>query len=79
MTAMLLHSPAMTGLILATKSIARYPAFERRQFAEYPLIATLLSLPAAMVGRIIWLKTFHQAQFCLGEKLNDSPRWRLKT
>ena len=51
MTALILHSPATVGLILAAKSIARYPEFKREQFAEYFLIGTLLSISAATVGR----------------------------
>jgi hypothetical protein len=59
MTALFLHSPATAGLILAAKSIARYPEFKREQFAEYFLIGTLLSISAATVGGVILLKTFY--------------------
>ena len=59
MTALFLRSPAMAGLILTAKSIARYPEFKREQFAEYFLIGTLLSIAAAIVGGIILLKTFY--------------------
>jgi hypothetical protein len=59
MTALFLHSPATAGLILAAKSIARYPEFEREQFAEYFLIGTLLSISAATVGGVILLKAFY--------------------
>ena len=59
MTALFLRSPAMAGLILTAKSIARYPEFKREQFAEYFLIGTLLSISAAIVGGIILLKTFY--------------------
>ncbi|MFZ3217274.1 MAG: DUF3307 domain-containing protein [Candidatus Acidiferrales bacterium] len=59
MTALFLHSPATAGLILAAKSIARYPEFKREQFAEYFLIGTLLSISAAIVGGVILLKTFY--------------------
>ena len=59
MTALFLRSPAMAGLILTAKSIARYPEFKREQFAEYFLIGTLLSICAAIVGGIILLKTFY--------------------
>jgi hypothetical protein len=59
MTALFLRSPATAGLILAAKSIARYPEFKREQFAEYFLIGTLLSISAAIVGGVILLKTFY--------------------
>jgi hypothetical protein len=59
MTALFLHSPATAGLILAAKSIARYPEFKREQFAEYFLIGTLLSIAAATVGGVILLKAFY--------------------
>ena len=47
------------GLILAAKSIARYPEFKREQFAEYFLIGTLLSISAATVGGVMLLKAFY--------------------
>jgi Protein of unknown function (DUF3307) len=59
MTALFLRSPATAGLILAAKSIARYPEFRREQFAEYFLIGTLLSISVATVGGLILLKTFY--------------------
>jgi hypothetical protein len=59
MTALILHSPATAGLILAAKSIARYPEFKREQFAEYFLIGTLLSVSAATVGGVMLLKAFY--------------------
>lgn len=59
MTALLLRSPATAGLILAAKSIARYPEFKREQFAEYFLIGTLLSISAATVGGLILLKAYY--------------------
>jgi Protein of unknown function (DUF3307) len=59
MTALFLRSPATAGLILAAKSIARYPEFKREQFAEYFLIGTLLSISAAIVGGVILLKAFY--------------------
>lgn len=59
LSALFEHSPATAGLILAAKSIARYPEFKREQFAEYFLIGTLLSISAAIVGGIILLKVFY--------------------
>lgn len=50
MTALLLQSPAMVGLIFTAKSIARYPEFKSERFAEYFLIGTLLSLSIAILG-----------------------------
>jgi hypothetical protein len=59
MTALFLRSPATAGLILAAKSIARYPEFKKEQFAEYFLIGTLLSISAAIVGGMILRKAFY--------------------
>jgi hypothetical protein len=58
LTALLLHSPATVGLIIAAKSIARYPQFHREQFAEYFLIGTLLSISTAFVGGVVLMKVF---------------------
>ncbi len=58
LTALLLHSAATVGLIIAAKSIARYPQFHREQFAEYFLIGTLLSICVAFVGGVVLLKVF---------------------
>jgi len=49
-TALLLQSPAMVGLILTAKSIARYPELKSERFAEYFLIGTLLSVGIALLG-----------------------------
>ena len=59
LSALFEHSPATAGLILAAKSIARYPEFKREQFAEYFLIGTLLSISAAVIGGIVLLKVFY--------------------
>jgi hypothetical protein len=57
LTALLLRSPATVGLVLAAKSIARFPELGKSErFAEYFLIGTLLSLLAAIFGGIILLK-----------------------
>jgi hypothetical protein len=56
MTAFLLQSPAAAGLILAAKSIARYPEMKSARFAEYFLIGTLLSICLAIVGAAVLLK-----------------------
>jgi Protein of unknown function (DUF3307) len=58
LTALLLHSPATVGLIIAAKSIARYPQFHREQFAEYFLIGTLLSICTAFVGGVVLMRVF---------------------
>jgi hypothetical protein len=52
-TALLLQSPATIGLLLAAKSIARYPEFKSERFAEYFLIGTLLSICFALIGGAI--------------------------
>jgi hypothetical protein len=59
LSALFEHSPATAGLILAAKSIARYPEFKKEQFAEYFLIGTLLSISAAIIGGVILLKVFY--------------------
>jgi Protein of unknown function (DUF3307) len=59
LSALFEHSPATAGLILAAKSIARYPEFKREQFAEYFLIGTLLSISAAIIGGVVLLKVFY--------------------
>jgi hypothetical protein len=57
LTAVLLRSPATVGLVLAAKSIARFPELGKSErFAEYFLIGTLLSLLAAIFGGIILLQ-----------------------
>lgn len=61
MTALLLQSPAMIGLIFTAKSIVRYPEFKSERFAEYFLIGTLLSLSIAILGGAILAHIlFHQ-------------------
>ncbi len=59
LTALLLHSPATVGLIIAAKSIARYPEFRNEQFAEYFLIGTLLSISIAILGGVLLQKVFY--------------------
>jgi hypothetical protein len=59
LTALFLQSPATVGLILAAKSIARYPELKSVRFAEYFLIGTLLSVTIAIGGAIILLKALH--------------------
>jgi predicted permease len=61
LTALLLHSPATVGLIIAAKSVARYPQFDREQVAEYFLIGTLLSVCTAFVGRVVLMRVFFGA------------------
>jgi len=58
LTALLLHSPATIGLIIAAKSVARFPQFHREQFAEYFLIGTLLSICTALVGGVVLMRMF---------------------
>jgi hypothetical protein len=59
LTSLLLQSPATVGLILTAKSIARYPEFKSKRFAEYFLIGTLLSISIGIVGGLILLKAFY--------------------
>jgi len=59
LTFLLLQSPAAAGLILTAKSIARYPDFKSKRFAEYFLIGILLSISIGIVGGLILLKAFY--------------------
>jgi hypothetical protein len=59
LTAMLLHSPATIGLVLAAKAIVRFPEMKDLRFAEYFLIGTLLSLSIALAGGVLLLKLIH--------------------
>ena len=55
MTAILVQSPSMVGLILTAKSIARFPELKER-FAEYFLIGTLVSIALAVLGGLLLAK-----------------------
>ena len=57
-TAILVQSPSMVGLILTGKSIARFPELKER-FAEYFLIGTLLSIGLAVVGGLMLAKLWY--------------------
>jgi Protein of unknown function (DUF3307) len=52
-TAIAVQSPAIVGLILTGKSIARFPELKESQFAEYFLIGTLMSIALAVLGGLI--------------------------
>lgn len=52
LTAVVVQSPAMIGLILTGKSIARFPEMKGARFAEYFLIGTFLSISLALAGGI---------------------------
>jgi len=54
-TAMVMQSPALVGLILTGKSIARFPEFREVRFAEYFLIGTLLSFSLSVFGGVVLL------------------------
>jgi len=58
-TALLMQSPALVGLILTGKSVARFPELKDARFAEYFLIGTLLSLSIALLGGLLLLHYFH--------------------
>lgn len=57
-TAILVQSPSMVGLILTGKSIARFPEL-RERFAEYFLIGTLLSIGLAVLGGLMLAKLWY--------------------
>jgi hypothetical protein len=59
LTAICTQSPAMVGLIVAAKSIARLPELKEPKFAEYFLIGTFLSVGLAILGGMILLYQFH--------------------
>jgi len=58
-TAIAIQSPALAGLILTGKSIARFPEFKEARFAEYYLIGTLLSVSLSVIGGIILLELLY--------------------
>jgi len=51
-TAIAVQSPALVGLILTGKSIARFPEIKDARFAEYFLIGTLMSVSIAVAGGV---------------------------
>jgi len=57
-TAILVQSPSMVGLILTGKSIARFPEL-KEGFAEYFLIGTLLSIGLAVVGGLVLARLWY--------------------
>jgi hypothetical protein len=57
-TAILVQSPSLVGLILTGKSIARFPELKER-FAEYFLIGTFLSVALAVLGGLVLLKLWY--------------------
>jgi hypothetical protein len=58
-TAISVQAPALVGLILTAKALARFPEFKEPRFAEYFLIGTLLSLALATVGGLIIAKMLY--------------------
>jgi hypothetical protein len=60
-TAVVLRSPTLIGLILTAKSIARFPEMKESKFAEYFLIGTLLSVIMALFGGLVLLKAWFGA------------------
>ena len=58
-TAIVMQSPTLIGLILTGKSIARFPEFEEPRFAEYFLIGTLLSLSLSVLGGLLLHQFFY--------------------
>ena len=58
-TAIAMQSPALVGLILTGKSIARFPEFKETRFAEYFLIGTLLSISLSVHGGIVLLQLLY--------------------
>lgn len=63
LTALLVQSPAMIGLILTGKSIARLGELKGPKFAEYFLIGTFLSLSLAISGGIFLVLMFYGTVF----------------
>jgi hypothetical protein len=52
LTFVLLGQFGAAGLVVATKSLARFKALEDREFAEYFLVGTLASLLLAVAGGV---------------------------
>jgi len=52
LTAILASAPTAVGLIVAAKSIFRFPEIDGRPLAEYFLVGTLLSVAVAVLGGI---------------------------
>ena len=63
-TAVVLRSPTLIGLILTGKSIARFPEMKEPKFAEYFLIGTLLSVSIGFLGGLLLLRLW-QGSFSL--------------
>jgi len=57
-TAILVQSPSLVGLILTGKSIARFPELKDR-FVEYFLIGTMLSIALAVVGGLVLVRLWY--------------------
>ena len=53
LTAIVVQTPTLVGLILTGKSIARFPELKNAGFVEYFLIGTLLSLSLSLLGGIV--------------------------
>lgn len=60
-TAIVMQSPVLVGLILTGKSIARFPEFKEARFAEYFLIGTLLSISVSVLGGLVLLELLYGA------------------
>lgn len=58
-TAIVMQSPVLVGLILTGKSIARFPEFKQARFAEYFLIGTLLSISLSVVAGVLLLQLLY--------------------
>jgi hypothetical protein len=58
-TAISVQAPALVGLILTAKALARFPEFKEPRFAEYFLIGTLLSLALATGGGLIIVRMLY--------------------
>jgi Protein of unknown function (DUF3307) len=58
-SAVIMQSPALVGLILTGKSIARFPELKQARFAEYFLIGTALSVSIALMGGLILAWVIH--------------------
>lgn len=58
-TAIVVQSPSLVGLILTGKSIARFPELKDDRFAQYFLIGTLLSISLAVLGGLVLAKLWY--------------------
>lgn len=78
LTAILIGSYTSVGLIVAAKSIFRFPEMKDRPSAEYFLIGTLLSISVAVIGAIAlrWSSSAPRRSRQVGRSGRATTPWR---